>query len=322
MKSPIGTVLALGLGFVFGCVVAALLGVRDSIFDSLSYYDPKFVVIEHRLSASYKKLGNAYLPFDADAARDAYQRALFIDEPLSAASPNDPISQAHVAYSCGRLGALALSLDDYSEAKSYFERGVSVLDELSRTTNLADLPFPWPLTADGPALTAEEKAAGPALLQYWLDVQRRNLAICREAEHAIADLDFALAQPKEHVADLLLIRGRVLAKQGIADRAAATAERLAALDRAGGEQFFDAARIYTLAAANAKSDEPRGLSFEEIDVRRERYLAKAVELLVHAANEHFFDDPQNRTSLKVHRDLIPLCNRDDFKELLANISSP
>jgi tetratricopeptide (TPR) repeat protein len=312
MKFPLGTALALGLGIAFGCLVAALSGVRDSVFDSLSCYDPKFVLIEHRLSASYKKLGNAFMPIDADAARDAFQRAVSIDQPLADAAPSDPISQAHLAYSCGRLGELAMSVGDYSEAESQFALGVNLLEELSRVTNLADLPFPWPVTADGPALTAEEKAAGPALLQYWLEVQRKKLEICREAERAIGDLHFALAQPKEHVAELLTIRGRALAKLGRTDQAAAAAGRLAALEGAKAEQLFDAARIYTLAAANTDFDESRD---------RDRYLAKAVGLLTQAANAHFFGDPQNRTLLKVHRDFVPLYGRDDFQQLLTSIPS-
>ena len=102
----------------------------------------------------------------------------------------------------------------------------------------------------------------------------------------------------------------------------ATADRLAGLDGGKGEQFFDAARIYTLAATNAKSDVARGLLFDEMGARRERNLAKAVELLALAAKVHCFDDPQNRTSVKIHRDFVPLYNRDDFKNLLANIPSP
>jgi tetratricopeptide (TPR) repeat protein len=322
MKSPFGIVVPMSVGFILGCLVAALMGVRDSVFDSLSHYDPKFAVIEHRLSASYKKLGNAYLPFDAEAARDAFLNAARIDEPLADASPNDPVAQVHLAYSCGRLGALAMSLGDYSEAESQFDRGVRALEELAQVKNINDLPYPWPLTPEAPALSAEEKAAGPALVKHWLNVQRRNVAICREAEYAIADLSFALAQPEDHVAELLFIRGRALAKRGLAEEAVATAERLAALDAAEGKQLFDAARIYTLAATNAVSDETRGVHLDEAGVGRERYLAKAVELLTQAADNHFFDDPENRTSLKVHRDLVPLYGRDDFKQLLANVSSP
>jgi tetratricopeptide (TPR) repeat protein len=313
MKSLMGTVMALSLGLAFGCIVAALMGVRDSIFDSLACYDPKFIVVEHRLSTAYLKLGNDYSPFDADAARDAYQRALSIDEPLAAASPNDPISQAHLAYSCGRLGALAMSLDDYAEAEAQFERGVGVLEELSRVANLADLPFPWPLTTDGPVLTANERAAGSALAKYWLGVQRNDLEICRKADRAIVDLHFALGQPKDQVAALLLIRGRALAKRGKADQAATTAEHLAALDGAKAERFFDAARIYALATTSSKFEDVRG---------GERYLAKAVGLLSQAATEHFFDDPQNRTLIKVHRDFVSICGRDDFKQLLTSIPSP
>jgi tetratricopeptide (TPR) repeat protein len=215
-----------------------------------------------------------------------------------------------------------MSLGDYSEAESQFDRGVSALEQLARVKNLANLPYPWPLTPEAPTLTAEEKAAGPALVQHWLNAQRRNLAICREAEHAIADLSFALAQPEDHIAELLFIRGRDLAKRGRAEEAVATAERLAALDGAEGKQFFDAARIYTLAGANTKTGETPGVPLEEPSDGRERFLAKAVELLTQAADAHYFDDPENRTALKVHRDLVPLYGRDDFKQLLVNAPSP
>ena len=52
------------------------------------------------------------------------------------------------------------------------------------------------------------------LFQYWREVPRNNLAICREAQRTIDDLDFALGQPVKRVPELSLIRSRALAKQG------------------------------------------------------------------------------------------------------------
>jgi tetratricopeptide (TPR) repeat protein len=262
------------------------------------------------------------LPFDVEAARDAYQQALRIDEPLATASPDDPIAQANLAYSCGRLGALVMSIDDYSEAESQFMRGVSILEALSRATNLADQAVAWPLTADAPALTTEEKAAGPALFQYWLKTQRRKLANCREAQRAIDDLDSALRRPKDRVPELLLIRGRALARVHRHAEAVTTAELLALQDSAKAERWFGAARIYALAAKYMKRDKAEGAIRSGDLATRERYLERAVELLAQAASEHFFDRLENRTLVKIDRDFVLLRDRDDFKQLLAEIAGP
>ena len=192
MKTPFIALLATGFGMILGGVVAASLGVRDSVYSKLSMSDPMYVAIQRSIATSYKKLGNSCMPFDVEAARAAYQRSLSIDLAISASLPNDASAESGAAFACERLCLLSMSLGHYSEATHWFQAGLKVLEDLNRESKPGDqLPY-WTISDEGP-LTREERAAGPALYQYWLEVERKNLAICQEAEQAIDDLDFASA---------------------------------------------------------------------------------------------------------------------------------
>src|SRR5690242_19725225 len=116
MKSPVALLLTLGLGTILGFGVTVSLGVRDAVYNSASLTDPVYVAIKRNISTSYKELGNAWLPFDANAARDAYGEALQIDWFIRTSCPPDPESDANLAYSYSKLGEAALALDDYREA--------------------------------------------------------------------------------------------------------------------------------------------------------------------------------------------------------------
>ncbi len=318
MKSPIATLMAAGAGIVLGIAVAADLGIRDAVCTHLSLFDPGYIATQRNIATAYKQLGNGLMLVDADKARDAFAKSMVIDQSITMSVPNDAAAESGVAYAYGRLGSLAMSLDDYAEAAPSFERGLKVLDFLKQDTKPSDkLPL-W-ISSNEALLTRDEKAAGPNLYEYWKSVQEQDLAICRDTQRAIEDLDFVLGQPRDRVPELLVIRGRGLAKQARHAEAVATAGRLAALTPMEGKHLFDAARIYALAAANMKPAEAGRLSPED-RAHRDSYCCRAVDLLTQAAKQHCFDEPVNRLSLAAERDLTPLRNRDDFKKLQTTIA--
>ena len=318
MKSHFTTLLAVGAGLILGCVGAVSLGIRDATCTRLCRFDPTYVALQRNTTTSYKLLGNALMAFDAERAREAFQQSMVIDQAIMVGEPNDAAAESGVAYLYGRLGVLSMSLGDYAAGAQSFQTGIKALEVLKQDTKATDkLPL-W-ISSDEALLTHDEKAAGADLYQYWHDAQVKNLAVCREAETAIDDLDFALSQPPERVPELLLIRGRTLGQQGRCADAVATAERLALLTPTDGKQLFDAAKIYALAAANMKPDGAGRLSPAD-RANRDNYCCKAVGLLTQAAEQHYFEEPASGTSLMDDRDLTLLRHRDDFKMLATTIA--
>jgi hypothetical protein len=184
MKSPIALLLTLGLGTFLGFGVTMSLGVRDAIYNSASLTDPVYVAIKRNISTSYKELGNAWLPFDANAARDAYGEALRIDWFVKTSLPQNPESNAHLAYSYSKLGEAALALDDYAEAADRFRNSVDLLEALDLDANkAAEQGQSWTLILP-PTLTPQGMNNGHDVIKNWLAIQRRNLTICREAQRA------------------------------------------------------------------------------------------------------------------------------------------
>ena len=162
-----------------------------------------------------------------------------------------------LASSFGDLGNLEMANEDFSAAARWFGQGVATLEKLDR---------------DG-------KIAHQLQFRLWLAAQRKALNSCQADERAVDNLDFALGRPAKDIPDLLGIRSRVLARQGQHADAAATAERLAALEPISGANLFQAAQGYALSAGSMKPVSPQARLSEEERALREHYAARAVELL-------------------------------------------
>jgi hypothetical protein len=128
-------------------------------------------------------------------------------------------------------------------------------------------------------------------------------------------------QPPERVAELLGIRGRVLARRGKHLDAAAAAEKLAALDAKNGDNFFHAAEVFALCSVGIKPAAPQAELSPDDKARQERYALRAVELLKLANAADSFKDPEDRAELRKDHNLDPLRPRDDFKKLVAEIEA-
>ncbi len=131
---------------------------------------------------------------------------------------------------------------------------------------------------------------------------------CEKAERAAGDLDFALRQPAGEVPRLLAARAAVLARRGQHADAAATADRLAALEPGSAGHFYDAACGYSLCAGAVGAGNW---------ALREKYAARAVELLRQAVRAGFKDVAH----VKRDSDLEPLRQRRDFQKLVQELEA-
>ena len=184
MKSPFAVLLTLGVGIILGFGVTISLGIRDAVFISASVTDPVYVAAKRSISTSYKELGNAWLPLDAKAARDAFGQSLQIDWFIRTSCPQDSESAAHLAYTYSKLGEASLALEDYAEAVDCFQRSVDLLEALDlQASQAAERGEFWPLILPA-TITPKGVSNGRDVIRNWLSAQRRNLTICLEAQPA------------------------------------------------------------------------------------------------------------------------------------------
>jgi hypothetical protein len=128
---------------------------------------------------------------------------------------------------------------------------------------------------------------------------------------ALADWDRAveLSAPPQRP---LVRMGRALcrARGGEPGPATQAAEELLAAPQPPGDVLYEAACVFAVSAAAVADAEPR-----------ERYAARAVELLGRAHAAGYFQQKARAEHLKKDDDLTALRQRDDFQELLARIEN-
>ncbi len=232
-----------------------------------------------------------------EAVRAAYLKSLEISQNLVHDEPQNAQAQTDLADCLGRLGHLEMGSEDFPAAVHWLDQGVAILEKLDRDGKTVSRPSPQGLLAE----------------------QRKALESCQAAERAIDNLDFALAGTEQEIPNLLGIRSRVLARRGKHADAAATAEKLAALEPVSGANLFQAAQGYALCVAAMKPASPQaGLSIEE-QALQEHYAARAVELLKQSNAAGYFASPEKRARLDRDVNLDALRSRDDFKSLLSEI---
>ena len=234
------------------------------------------------------------------AAREAYQKGLDIFLKLVQADPTNAEAQSDLAYSLLKRGLVEKSADDFPAAAKRLEQSVGILTKLNQEGKIANQP----------------------LYQGWLKSGKWQLQLCNAAPRAIDDLGFALAQPRDMAPQLLAIRGRALARRGKHADAAATAEKLVALDPKDGDNLSMAAGVYALCSAPVAAAKPSAEVSADEKQLQERYTARAVELLTQADAADYFHVADNRIALQYEHNLDPLRNRDDFKKLLAEAMAP
>jgi len=110
-----------------------------------------------------------------------------------------------------------------------------------------------------------------------------------------------------------------LAQRGKYADAAATAEKLVALDSTDGDGVYWAAGGYALCSAAVAAKPPAEVSADEKQLS-ERYAARAVELLKQTEAAGYFKNANNRIALQYEHNLDALRSRDDFKNLLSEVT--
>jgi tetratricopeptide (TPR) repeat protein len=236
---------------------------------------------------------------DLAAARDGYQKGREVYQQVANDDPLNAEKQAKLAYSFGRLGDLEARSEDVSAAIACFNQGVEILGKLDESGKLASRP----------------------LHQRWLAQQRKALEACQTAARAIDSLEFALARPKQEIAALLGIRSRALARHGQHADASTTAEKLAALEPIDGENLFQAAEAFALCADGTKpANSPDNPHASETTIKSHS-AARAIELIKQAHVAGYFTYPDKRAKLSEDPNLGAIRGLDDYKKLVADISS-
>jgi serine/threonine protein kinase len=227
---------------------------------------------------------------DVASAVAILQETLTLRQRRLKAGPRNRAEQTCLAWTHGQMGDAERARLDYAAAARAYTRSVEMFEKLDQAGALKDPDF-----------------------RGRLNDYRQWLPLCRKAEQALKDLDFALQQPAEEVPQLLGMRVRSLLKE---QKLAAAAESAAKMkERAGdkAEQLYDAACAYALCAGAAK--QAKGPVAGASD--SEKLAEEALALLKQAVAKGF----ENAAHMKQDKDLDALRARVDFQKLLAKLEA-
>jgi tetratricopeptide (TPR) repeat protein len=261
------------------------------IAEALAAADPNNADAQRTLAVTYTSLGKASLEVgEAEVAREHYHKGLKLAEARAAADRGDVRTQECLATVCHRLGDLERKGFEYQKALGWYERSLAIRRRPAE----------------------EVKIQGDPQDSRLIHELEREMAFCRLAARAITDLDFALAQPAEVASALLIARAQMLARYGQHLEAATTTEKLLDLAPEGIGNWYSAACCYARCIPGVASGKSPDQFTAEEKALRERYAARAVELLREAIRNGYKDGKH----LKKNADLTPLRQREDFKELI------
>jgi hypothetical protein len=249
---------------------------------------PDTLVSMNNLAASYTHAGRA-----AEALA-LLQDSLARRQRRREAAPGNRAEQAALAWTHGQIGEAELARHDYPAAVQAFATSVELFDPLDKPGALID-PF----------------------FRARMNDSRQRLALCRKAEQAVRDLDFALAQPAAEVPGLLNLRVQALAANRDQAGVVATAAAYAKLAEKDPTQRYNAACAWSRAAGLAQA---RGADAAAL---AEDYAGRALALLKQTptGKGHFVATPAALAAhMKQDPDLDPLRPRADFQRLLAELA--
>jgi tetratricopeptide (TPR) repeat protein len=240
---------------------------------------------------SMNNLANSYI-----AARQAAKAATLLQQTLGLwekrvqAAPGNSAEQSFLAWTHGQMGEAEEARLDYAAAVQAYTQSVELFEKLDQAGVLRN-PF----------------------FRNMLNPYRQRLALCRKAEQAVKDLDFALQQPATEVPGLLNLRVRYLLHEQKLTAAVETAAK--AKERAGdkADLLYNAACLYALCAGAAKSASPPAPLPE--GARGDKLADEAMQLLRQAVAEGYKDIEH----LKKDDDLNALREREDYKKLLESL---
>ena len=154
-------------------------------------------MIMNNLADSYTSAGQA------SAALSLLKDTLAQRQKLVAAKPDSNEEQANLAWTHGQIRGFVEAQHEYADAVRAFSMAVQMFEKLDQAGVLLH-PFPRSRMND----------------------YQRQLALCRKAEQAVKDLDFALKQPAAEMPELLDLRLRYLLKNHKTPAAVATAAKI------------------------------------------------------------------------------------------------
>jgi serine/threonine protein kinase/tetratricopeptide (TPR) repeat protein len=206
------------------------------------------------------------------------------------AEPGNSEEQSFLAWTHGQMGQAEEARYDHAAAVQAYARSADMFDKLDRAGVLRHSFF-----------------------RERMSFYRQRLALCRKAEIAVKDLDFALRQPAGEVSALLDLRVRYLLKEQKLPAAVESAAKMK--ERASDQvaQLYDAACAYALCAAaakQAKTPVAAAYGFEKL-------AQEAMALLEQAVARGY----KNAAHMKQDRDLDALRERADFQKLLAKLET-
>ena len=270
------------------------------ICQRLADADPKNAMIQHDLGVSFNRLGDVTRRLgQTKDALDFYQKGLVVSQRLADADPKNADAQTDLFVCYYKLGVGEMTAHEYARALIGFVKAQQMIKDFHIKG--------W--------ITKPEEQLGTWSVREWQTDIEQQLAICRKADKALADLDFALKQPAVEVPGLLDIRVQVFAKKSDLKNLLATAiayEKLATTDD---RQLYNAACAWSQASGLAKDDAKR----------KEEYASKALTLLrkTPTGKGHFFDLPAKLAAqMKRDSDMNPLRERADFQKRIADLEAP
>jgi serine/threonine protein kinase/tetratricopeptide (TPR) repeat protein len=290
--------------------------------------DPQNPLLGQDLTISYERMGTLSLQRGETAASRAwYQKSLDLRQKLVDADRSNAQLQRDLFVSHHKVGKAALRQGDMEAARKAFAHALEITQKLAEADadnvlaqrdllvahyqqgqcHEQDLAFAEAATCYGHSLDIlgrlerAGKLKGQPLYVQWRREMEQAQAVCQAAPQAIADLDFVLKQRPELVTPLLALRIRALTRQGRLEEATATAEKGHDLAGKDANRLYDAACGFALCCS---SKEPNAKS-----------AARAVAVLREAVEQGYKDVGH----IKADADLDALRDRDDFRDLLAQL---
>jgi tetratricopeptide (TPR) repeat protein len=241
--------------------------------------------------AGMNNLANSYMAVGgATKALAILQETLTLRQRRVKAEPGNALEQSFLAWTHGQMGQAEQVLVDYAAAAQAYSRSVEMFEKLDGAGALKDLFF-----------------------RGKLNLYRQQLALCRKAERAVKDLDFAFEQPAAEVPGLLEMRVRYLLKEQKLPEALESAVKIKELAGDKAEQLYNAACAYALCAGAAKQAKSpvtgaagSGKLAEEAMALLKQAVAKGFEKVAH---------------MKQDKDLDSLRDREDFKKMIAGLEA-
>jgi tetratricopeptide (TPR) repeat protein len=247
--------------------------------------------VRHELARSHNNLGNLF--FDQRRSREAeaaYREALALEIKLTAEFPTVADYAVGLAGTYCNLGNLCQFQGQPAEAPEWYARAIATLE---------------------PVLEKEPRLVKARLFlrnSHW--GRADTLGKLNRHREALSDWDRALElSPPPQRPMVQMGRALGLVRAGETARATQAADELLAGAKLAPGILYDAACLFTLAAAAVHDDAPL----------RERHAVRAVELLSQAQAQGYFRQTGRVEHLKKDDDLATLRERDDYRKLLADL---